>query len=205
MKFTIFIIVIILLLLGAIPLTLLFVFGNGMPNQVIISSPGKTTAITFGTPITLTPKQSTTFTNGLTVTLQSIADSRCKQGMVCVWAGELSGTFVLSGQNTPPQTEFTLGQVTGKSITLGNYQFTLNNITETSATLLVEEKAPTLGACYVGGCSGQLCTDQPNALSTCEARPEYACYKTAECARQANGQCGWTQTAELAACLANAK
>lgn len=57
------------------------------------------------------------------------------------------------------------------------------------------------GACYAGGCSGQLCTDQPDAASTCEWREEYACYKGASCERQSDGQCGWTKTPELEACL----
>lgn len=59
------------------------------------------------------------------------------------------------------------------------------------------------GDCFVGGCSGQLCTDQPGAISTCEWREEYACYQTATCERQPDGQCGWTETPELTTCLAN--
>lgn len=56
--------------------------------------------------------------------------------------------------------------------------------------------------CVVTGCSGQICADQ-QLMSTCEYRPEYACYQQATCARQANGQCGWTQTDTLRACLEN--
>lgn len=56
------------------------------------------------------------------------------------------------------------------------------------------------GACMKTGCSGQLCSDQ-NLASTCEYRPEYACYQSAECKRQADGRCGWTETAALTACL----
>ncbi len=59
------------------------------------------------------------------------------------------------------------------------------------------------GSCYVGGCSSQLCTDQPDAVSTCEYRAEYACYRNAQCERQANGSCGWTPTSQLTSCLAN--
>ena len=58
-------------------------------------------------------------------------------------------------------------------------------------------------ACFIGGCSSQLCSDRDDLISTCEWRDEYACYKTATCERQADGACGWTQTPELAACLAN--
>jgi hypothetical protein len=57
--------------------------------------------------------------------------------------------------------------------------------------------------CYVGGCSSQICSDQEGVISTCEWRPEYACYADATCGRQADGTCGWTETEALNACLAN--
>ena len=38
-------------------------------------------------------------------------------------------------------------------------------------------------------------------VSTCIAKPEYECYKTAICKKQANGHCGWTQTEVLKECL----
>lgn len=64
--------------------------------------------------------------------------------------------------------------------------------------------SPTAGGCVVGGCSSELCTDasKGSAVSDCLYRPEYACYKDAKCERQANGQCGWTPTPSLVACLA---
>lgn len=58
--------------------------------------------------------------------------------------------------------------------------------------------------CYRGGCSGQLCTDEPDMVSTCEYKEEYGCYRDAICERQANGQCGWTSTPALQMCLAAA-
>jgi hypothetical protein len=59
--------------------------------------------------------------------------------------------------------------------------------------------------CFVGGCSGQLCSDTEGKVSTCEWNASYACYKSARCEVQATGECGWTQTAELASCIANAE
>ena len=59
--------------------------------------------------------------------------------------------------------------------------------------------------CAVAGCSGQLCVpaiEAGNIMTTCEFRAEYACYKEASCEPQSNGECGWTQTAELQQCLA---
>lgn len=56
--------------------------------------------------------------------------------------------------------------------------------------------------CKVAGCSGQLCVEEgDDGISTCEWRDEYACYQTATCERQDDGECGWTDTPELRACL----
>src|SRR5690606_37267726 len=62
-------------------------------------------------------------------------------------------------------------------------------------------------ACVVGGCSGQLCYEEGSGggISTCEFLPEYACYDAAACERQADGACGWTQTAELTQCIDDAR
>jgi len=54
--------------------------------------------------------------------------------------------------------------------------------------------------CMKTGCSGQVCSDQ-QVTTTCEYRSEYDCYREATCERQANGECGFTQTRELRACL----
>ena len=61
---------------------------------------------------------------------------------------------------------------------------------------------PASNTCVVTGCSGQVCADR-EVVTTCEWRPEYACYRMATCERQPTGQCGWTQTPELRRCLAN--
>lgn len=80
------------------------------------------------------------------------------------------------------------GQAKGRSVT----QFYLR------ATDEVTEKQ-----CFVGGCSGQVCSDQEGVITTCEWREEYACYREATCEVQTDGNCGWTQTAALQACLGN--
>ncbi|HRN86901.1 MAG TPA: Gmad2 immunoglobulin-like domain-containing protein [Candidatus Dojkabacteria bacterium] len=55
--------------------------------------------------------------------------------------------------------------------------------------------------CKIGGCSGQICSDDEDVITDCAYREEYACYINAECARQSNGECGWTMTQELQQCL----
>jgi hypothetical protein len=74
--------------------------------------------------------------------------------------------------------------------------------TATNVFVRVENPAQSEG-CFVGGCSGQICSDQEGVISTCEWREEYACYQDATCERQASGECGWTPTATLNACLAD--
>lgn len=77
-----------------------------------------------------------------------------------------------------------------------------NTCTCTEAGPACTRKAclPSPGACRRTGCSGQICSDQ-DVASTCEWRDEYACYKEAECTRQADGRCGFTPTPALKACL----
>ncbi len=59
--------------------------------------------------------------------------------------------------------------------------------------------------CVLAGCSGQLCVEEmeaPNIVTTCEFRAEYACYaQHGTCERQETGQCGWTDSDTLNACL----
>ena len=68
-----------------------------------------------------------------------------------------------------------------------------------------DEQATARNGCFVGGCSGQVCSDDPEVITTCEWREEYQCYRTATCERQADGECGWTETDELLECLAEAQ
>lgn len=67
--------------------------------------------------------------------------------------------------------------------------------------------SPAKGKCVVGGCSGELCVDATlgSVASICIYREEFACYRNAICERQADGQCGWTQSDELKSCIASKK
>ncbi len=56
--------------------------------------------------------------------------------------------------------------------------------------------------CRATGCSGHICSDQ-DVITTCEWRPEYACYQNARCEIQETGQCGWTMDDTLRQCLAD--
>jgi predicted secreted protein len=75
-----------------------------------------------------------------------------------------------------------------------------------SFTIKIVGKGDSGKACVRAGCSGQLCVEEsPDGMaSTCEFLPVYACYQAATCERQTDGGCGFTPTAELAACVADA-
>lgn len=66
------------------------------------------------------------------------------------------------------------------------------------------EPTPAVG-CVTGGCSGTVCqaADAEPTMTTCEWRPEYACYRDATCERQPDGACGWTRSDALTTCLAS--
>jgi hypothetical protein len=71
------------------------------------------------------------------------------------------------------------------------------------------QQGNTVGSgCAIAGCSGQLCVEADEAddiITTCEFRPEYACYNNATCERQTDGGCGWIETPTLLACLEAAR
>ncbi len=146
------------------------------------------------------------------------SDSRCPVDVTCVWAGTLTvkTNFVNGAGTTTKVIEI------GKPTSYGSFTITLVSSSPTPNSqssigqsdyrfvFSVIKKAPTAtvppaGKCYVGGCSSQLCSDQPNMVSTCIYRSEFACYKTAQCERQSSGQCGWTPTNALNMCVKNAQ
>lgn len=171
-------------------------------------------------PVTISLNQAAGFANDLSIRpLDVTEDSRCPQDAQCISAGTVrvsvrvrtdTGTpseatqvlsFALNEPRVVDSTTITLTSVTpvplaGQEIPAAQYRLTFEVRQTTSS---VNPTPP----CYVGGCSAQLCTDRPDAVSTCEYRAEYGCYKNARCQRQASGQCGWTQTDALKACLAN--
>ncbi len=143
-------------------------------------------------------------------------DSRCPIDVQCIQTGTVRLKIaVISNSNTNESIiklgeEFTtegvritleeVNPITNSKIQIlkGDYVFKIN-VKSIDAPVVTNPS----GQCYVGGCSGQICSDQPNMASTCEYREEYGCYKKAVCERQKTGQCGWTPSTELNICLGN--
>ncbi len=183
-----------------------------LPPQPVVVTP---TVLPYGA-TTLALGQTATFAD-ITITPKAlIEDSRCPMGVYCIQAGTVRiQTEVVSVSSSSVQT-LTLG----KSITLSGITITLAEVTPPKAqqtqiansdyrlVFEVDRKAVpptppvTTAKCYVGGCSKEICSSDPNVISTCIYQESYACYKTSTCELQANGQCGWTQTPALKMCLA---
>lgn len=143
------------------------------------------------------------------------SDSRCPANANCVWAGTvvLGTEFINTKGTTTKQielnkkkvvdsyeillTDVTPAKLLNKEIAQMEYQFTID-VRKSAAS-----SQPVAKTCYVGGCSSQICSDNPDAVSTCEYNETYACYKDAICERQASGKCGWTQTESFKMCIAN--
>lgn len=74
--------------------------------------------------------------DGLSVTLTKVNDSRCKSGVVCIWAGELSPVFTVTYSDNE-SVQIILGTMTAKEVSKNGYTFSLKNATENSATIVV--------------------------------------------------------------------
>lgn len=136
-------------------------------------------------------------------------DSRCPTGVQCIQAGTVrvkieivssigtSTSIVGLGKSITTEaeivtfTEATPHPARDVSISQNEYRFTFT----------VAKRA--VAGCFIGGCSSQICSDQPDIASSCEYKSEYACYQKATCEKQVSGKCGWTETSNLKSCLLN--
>jgi hypothetical protein len=120
---------------------------------------------------------------------------------------DLSGASL--GTNNAPVAEAAMtgpdaAIITGNNVSVTGPGGRLLELKATQVYFRDRKGVSNLKPCIKTGCSSAICSDH-NVISTCEWRPEYACYQKATCERQANGNCGFTQTRELTSCLAAAK
>ncbi len=156
---------------------------------------------------------------GVTITVTEVVeDSRCPLGVECIWAGRV----VVKVNLSKPSGNFTENVELGQSLTIDTEEVQFVSVAPHPrageviapsdyrfgfevAPISKAVEIPSVGGCFVGGCSGQICSDQKDIASTCEWRESYACYRSAKCERQQSGQCGWTETSELKMCLSAAQ
>lgn len=124
------------------------IFQNGSgtttdPAVSKVTDSNPTTDITtngFAVPYTFTMGETKFFPDGLQVTLKTITDSRCHNGVQCIWAGELTPTFSLTGGDLGKSvTVIVLGSARTKIGTDYTYEFTITNTTTNEATIIVTQ------------------------------------------------------------------
>ena len=121
-------------------------------------------------------------------------DSRCPNDVQCIQAGTVRVKVSVTTGGRSRVSILKLGEIVAadnETILLAHVLPEQNSkITETDAdyqlqfTVLPQEPKVTpsvLGKCFIGGCSGQLCTERPDAISTCEYNAAYACYQSGVC------------------------
>lgn len=83
------------------------------------------------------------FEDGLQVTLTAIQDSRCPVDVTCIWEGELSPQFVITGGSIRFDThEVTMGTRTRESVGVPGYTLFLVNAQTDRVTLTVVPTSP---------------------------------------------------------------
>ena len=55
--------------------------------------------------------------------------------------------------------------------------------------------------CYIGGCSGEICSDQTDIVSTCEILPGMECLKKGTSCKPINKECTWVLSQNAAQCF----
>jgi len=96
-----------------------------------------TTKAAFGSTNTVTAGHSVTFTDGLTVVLDKVNDSRCPPIVSCVWSGELAPQLTVHGGGVGVPQTIKLGTVANRKLAVSGYEFALIKATTDSATLVV--------------------------------------------------------------------
>lgn len=98
----------------------------------------------FGSTQVFRVGQSVTFTDGLTIVLNRINDSRCPAGTQCIWAGELAPELTLHGGDLGPTGQaLTLSTLRAKEHGVAGYHVALIDASQDSATLVVTKPGVT--------------------------------------------------------------
>ncbi len=70
----------------------------------------------------------------------------------------------------------------------------------TASKIIILEKEE-IAYCYIGGCSGELCTNNPEAMSTCEWLPGMECLKEDMSCELVENECTWVLSGKAVSCF----
>lgn len=221
-----------LVLLVAVATSALFILGTHRGSESaedILSSPTDTISpiraeVPYGE-VTMAVGVTAVFEDVAITALEIKEDSRCPIDVNCIQAGTVTLLLELVSILGTSTSEISLGEsitteadvvtfkgvypgkVSTENITPSAYEVTFDVLKRNEVVglpLPIQESPITQSPkeCFIGGCSSQICSNQPDMASDCMYREEYACYQTAICEVQETGECGWTDTPTLRSCLA---
>jgi hypothetical protein len=113
----------------------------------------------FGNPETYALHETRTYSDGLTVTLDRIDDSRCAPNVQCVWAGELAPVLTLRGGGLSGTRTVSLGTTRTPRAQAEEYAVLLDSATTATATITVTRGTG-------GGATADLRVDSPASGQT---------------------------------------
>lgn len=122
----------------------LAIAGSGCsgPSPPVTVTPNPVSAAVFGAPQSLATGESLTYDDGLNVLLETINDSRCRQDVQCIWAGELAPELRLRGGSIgSTEQALILGTERAREKAVAGYRLVLSDATETSITLSITRSA----------------------------------------------------------------
>ncbi len=67
--------------------------------------------------------------------------------------------------------------------------------------VVLEEQNDLVKECFIGGCSGEICSDDPEAISTCELLAGMECLEKDMSCQLVDSQCTWVLSQEAAQCF----
>ncbi|MFA6227108.1 MAG: hypothetical protein WC631_01330 [Candidatus Paceibacterota bacterium] len=114
------------------------------PTDIISERQGK-----FDKTISIKIKDKIVFSDGLSIILEEINDSRCKPDVQCFWQGELSALFSINKDGYSK--EIRLGTVNNKKTSSQGYTFSLEFATEDTATIIVSVNSISDNASGING------------------------------------------------------
>lgn len=188
------------------------IVNNQTPTET--STPTNTVVVPMVTPygkVALRIGETVNFKNNSITLKRVVDDSRCAEGVTCIWAGTLHAEILNTTKDGATTEIVELGKNTNTKsesivlISASPYPKKSSTINPEDYSLVfdisIRVPVATTAACYVGGCSSEVCSDRKDVATNCMYSEVFACYKTAKCERQIGGACGWTETAALKACI----
>ena len=115
-----------------------------LAKATVTSTPTeKSSTSTFALPVTYILGETHTYTDGLTVTLKVMNDSRCVPNEACITTFKQAPEFIITNGVASSTEKIILGFARTTSVKTTSYEYTLVNSADTEATIIIKEHSTT--------------------------------------------------------------